>query len=49
MLETKDAIEDLIDMADKNGVETIFVSSESPLGKEFIMGFQGIAALLRYK
>lgn len=48
MLETKDAIEDLIDMADKNGVETIFVSSESPLGKEF-MGFQGIAALLRYK
>ncbi len=49
VLETKDAIEDLIDMADRNGVETIFVSSESPLGKEFIMGFQGIAALLRYK
>jgi peptide chain release factor subunit 1 len=49
VIETKDAIEELIDMADKNGVETIFVSDESPLGKEFMMGFQGIAALLRYK
>jgi peptide chain release factor subunit 1 len=49
VIEAKDAIEELIDFADRDGIETIFVSSESPLGKEFLMGFQGIAALLRYK
>jgi peptide chain release factor subunit 1 len=49
VVEKKDAIEELVDMADKNGTEVIFVSNESPLGKEFLMGFKGIAALLRYK
>ncbi len=45
----EDAIEELIDIADRQGVETIFVSSESSYGKEFLMGFTGIGALLRYK
>ena len=45
----KDAIEELIDMADKTGAETVFVSSESSYGKEFMMGFKGIGALLRYR
>ncbi|MGB9732623.1 MAG: peptide chain release factor aRF-1 [Candidatus Micrarchaeia archaeon] len=45
----EDAIEELIDIADKKGVETVFVSSESSYGKEFLMGFTGIGALLRYK
>ncbi|MDE1823340.1 MAG: peptide chain release factor aRF-1 [Candidatus Micrarchaeota archaeon] len=49
IVEDKDAIEELIDIADKKGVETVFVSSESSYGKEFLMGFQGIGALLRYK
>lgn len=49
VVEKKDAIEELIEMADKNGTEVVFVSGESSLGKEFIMGFQGVAALLRYK
>ncbi|MGC8676203.1 MAG: peptide chain release factor aRF-1 [Candidatus Micrarchaeia archaeon] len=44
-----DGIEELIGIADKNGVETVFVSSESSYGKEFLMGFGGIGALLRYK
>ncbi len=45
----RDAIEELIDMADKTGADTIFVSSESSYGKEFLMGFTGIGALLRYR
>ncbi|MCL5238939.1 MAG: peptide chain release factor aRF-1 [Candidatus Marsarchaeota archaeon] len=49
VVEEHDAIEELIDLADGNGAETVFVSSESSLGKEFIMGFKGIGALLRYK
>ncbi len=49
VVEARDAIEELIDMADGNGTETVFVSSESSLGKEFIMGFKGVGALLRYK
>jgi len=49
VIEAKDAIEGLLDLADKSGVETFFVSSDSPPGKEFLMGFHGIAALLRYK
>lgn len=49
IVEKKDALEELIEMADKNGTEVVFVSSESSLGKEFLMGFQGIAAILKYK
>ncbi len=49
IVEVKDAIEGLIAQADKIGADTIFVSSESSYGKEFLMGFTGIGALLRYK
>ncbi len=48
-VEKKDAIEELIDLADKGGVDTVFVAGESSLGKQFLMGFAGIGALLRYK
>ncbi len=44
-----DRIEELIDLADKTGSDTTFVSSESSYGKEFLMGFTGIGALLRYR
>ncbi len=47
--EVKDAIEELIGLADKNGADTVFVSSESSYGREFLMGFKGIGALLRYR
>jgi peptide chain release factor subunit 1 len=49
VIEEKDAIGELIDFADKNGADTVFVSSESSYGKEFLMGFKGIGALLRYR
>ena len=44
-----DKIEELIDLADKSGADTVFVSGESSYGKEFLMGFTGIGALLRYR
>ncbi len=46
---TKDALEELIELADKTGAETVFVSSESSYGKEFLIGFGGIGAILRHK
>jgi len=49
ILEQKDAIEELIDLADKSNVEIIFISKESQYGRELAMGFEGVAALLRYK
>ncbi|MEM3215616.1 MAG: peptide chain release factor aRF-1 [Candidatus Micrarchaeaceae archaeon] len=48
-VELRDGIEELIGIADKNGTETIFVSNESSYGKEFLMGFGGIGALLKHK
>ena len=49
IIKEEDAIEELIEEADHNGTETIFVSEESSYGKQFMMGFGGIGALLRYK
>ncbi len=49
IVKEEDAIEELIEEADHKGTETIFVSEESSYGKQFMMGFGGIGALLRYK
>jgi peptide chain release factor subunit 1 len=49
IISVNDAIEELIDLADKSGADTLFVSSESSYGREFLMGFKGIGALLRYR
>ncbi len=46
---TEDAAEELIDMAENANVPVFFVSSGSSLGREFLMGFKGVGALLRYK
>jgi peptide chain release factor subunit 1 len=48
-VEESDAVEELVELAEAAGVEIMFVSSESSYGKEFLMGFGGIGALLRYK
>ncbi|HIH50240.1 TPA: peptide chain release factor 1 [Candidatus Micrarchaeota archaeon] len=45
----KDAVEELIDMADKKGLETLFISVTTQYGNELLLGFQGIAAMLKYK
>ena len=44
-----DAVENLIDMADKHGVEVVFVSSDSQYGRQLLLGFGGVAAMLRYR
>ncbi|MGC8572002.1 MAG: peptide chain release factor aRF-1 [Candidatus Micrarchaeia archaeon] len=49
ILSQNDAIEELVEKADDLGVETIFIDEDSQYGKELVMGFGGIAALLRYK
>ncbi|MCL5099694.1 MAG: peptide chain release factor aRF-1 [Candidatus Marsarchaeota archaeon] len=45
----KDAIELLIELADKNGVDVVFVSSDSQYGKQLLLGFGGVAAMLKYR
>ncbi len=49
VLETRDVAEELVELAEQKGVDIQFVSDESSYGKEFMMGFRGIGALLRYK
>jgi peptide chain release factor subunit 1 len=45
----KDAIEELIDLADGKSIEVVFISTNSHRGNELLLGFQGIAAMLKYK
>jgi peptide chain release factor subunit 1 len=45
----KDVVEEMIELAEKKGVEMVFISSESPHGKQLLLGFNGIAAMLRYR
>jgi peptide subunit release factor 1 (eRF1) len=49
ILSQKDPVEELIDLADKKGIEVVFVSTNSHRGNELLLGFQGIAAMLKYK
>jgi peptide chain release factor subunit 1 len=49
IISQKDAIEELLDLADSMDIEIIFVNDESQYGKQLLMGFEGIAALLKYK
>lgn len=49
MLKQEDAVEELLDIAEKNGIEVSFISGESNYGRELILGFHGIAAMLKYK
>ncbi len=44
-----DAVEQLLDVADKLNVEMVFLPEDSQYGKQLLLGFGGIAALLRYK
>ncbi|MDE1857306.1 MAG: peptide chain release factor aRF-1 [Candidatus Micrarchaeota archaeon] len=49
ILSQSDAVEELIELADKSGIDVVFVSSDSPYGKQLLLGFQGIAAMLKYR
>lgn len=45
----KDAVEEIIEIAENLGVEVVFISSDNQYGKELLLGFGGIAAMLKYK
>jgi peptide chain release factor subunit 1 len=45
----KDAIGELIDMADRKNIDVSFISTDTQYGNELLLGFQGIAAMLKYK
>jgi peptide chain release factor subunit 1 len=49
IISQKDAIEGLIESADKKGVDVVFVSTNNQYGNQLLLGFQGIAAMLKYK
>ncbi|MDE1865598.1 MAG: peptide chain release factor aRF-1 [Candidatus Micrarchaeota archaeon] len=44
-----DVIEELIEQAEKGGVEMVFMASDSAQGKQLMLGFKGIGAMLRYR
>ncbi len=44
-----DAIEEIIEIAEKMNIEIIFISAQTSYGREFLLGFHGIAAMLKYK
>ena len=45
----KDAVGGLIEIADKKGIDVVFVSTDSHHGNELLLGFRGIAAMLKYR
>lgn len=49
VLSEKDPIDGLIDAADKRNIEVVFMSANSQYGNQLLLGFQGIAAMLKYK
>ncbi len=49
IVKQKDAVESLIDQADQMGIEISFVSDDTQYGKELLLGFGGVAAMLKYK
>ncbi len=49
VMRSEDAVEGLLDMAEKAGIDISFISGDSQYGKELLMGFHGLAAMLKYK
>jgi peptide chain release factor subunit 1 len=45
----KDVVEELIETADRKNIDTVFVSVNTQHGNELLLGFQGIAAMLKYR
>ena len=44
-----DVVEEVVEIAERSGVAIQFISADSEYGKELLLGFGGIAALLKYK
>ncbi len=46
--EREDLIDQLIDIAEQRGTETVFVSTDFEKGEQLLTAFGGVAGLLRY-
>ncbi len=49
LVESKDLVQELIELADKFGARVEFVSTETDEGKQLLIAFKGLAALLRFR
>lgn len=47
--ETKDAVQNLLDLAERFGAKVYLISTETEEGEQLYKGFGGIAAILRFK
>ncbi|PLJ77753.1 peptide chain release factor aRF-1 [Infirmifilum sp. SLHALR2] len=49
VIDEKDLVEELAELAEQGGAEVVIVSMQSSEGKEFVRTFGGIGAILRYR
>ena len=49
LIESKDLVQELIELADKFGARVEFVSAETDEGKQLLIAFKGLAAILRFR
>lgn len=49
ILSQEDAVEKVISIAERLNIDLTFISSETSYGRQFLLGFDGIAAMLKYK
>jgi peptide chain release factor subunit 1 len=49
LIESKDMVQELCELADKFGTEVEFISTETEEGKQLWAAFNGLAAILRFK
>jgi len=47
--DTKDAVQNLLDLAERFGAKVYLISTETEEGEQLYKGFGGIAAILRFK
>ena len=49
LVESKDVVQELLELADKSGAGAEFISTETEEGKQLLTAFKGLAALLRFR
>ena len=49
LVESKDVVQELLELADKFGAGVEFISTETEDGKQLLIAFKGLAALLRFR
>ncbi|MCL5440984.1 MAG: peptide chain release factor aRF-1 [Candidatus Marsarchaeota archaeon] len=49
VVETRDAVEELVDIAESHGIDTEFISTDSNQGEQLLIGFGGIGVMLRHR